>query len=126
MYGTSFTRVASLRRHFKTIHRWDTHIDCEEPGVFRCPKAGCGKIFMSRRALGKHDICTHNRKSRRCRICSTFLQDSAALKVHLEEEHGVREGEPLPYECDVEGCGKLCRTRKGVLSHKALVHRDRR
>lgn len=120
--GSSFKYVSTLKRHMKSIHGCGSETECEDVGVFHCTSPGCTQAFQSRKALGFHDLRTHGRRRRVCTVCRATLESAAALRAHLEREHGVIEGEPLPYECDVEGCVKRCRTEAGLNKHKLLKH----
>lgn len=57
-----------------------------------------------------------------CQFCRIVFENQEKMNAHLLSAHGVKEGEPLPFACDYDGCTVRCRTEAGLGQHKRRVH----
>lgn len=120
--GASFTRSHSLRRHMKLLHGRQIDESQIEPNLFRCTEPGCDDHFFSRCSLLKHAHRRHGSAKGPCKVCRIVFNTKAEMDAHLLSAHGIIEGQPLPFACDVEGCNVRCRTEVGLQQHKSRMH----
>lgn len=120
--GKDLTRFDSIAAHLKLVHKINRSKHAEN-GAFQCDERGCGMTFETAAGLRTHKGMLHYRQERRCRMCKKDFPNKDIMAAHLLTVHGLKDGEPLPYACDVHGCESRFASQKGVEKHKALTHK---
>lgn len=124
LYGCAqlFSRLDILKRHMKMHHGRGAESYQTRTKAFRCTVPGCGDEFFTTKGLFRHTRMTHGSGIAPCQYCRVVFGSQAEMNAHLLSVHGVKEGEPLPFACDSEGCTVRCRTEGGLRQHKRRVH----
>lgn len=120
--GTTFTRTDTLRKHMRQHHGRGAGPSATEFSIFRCDVPGCDHESPSRAGLFQHTRIVHGSGLAPCPICRIVVDSQAAMNAHMLTAHGLQAGQPLPFECDVDGCTARCRTESGLQQHKRRVH----
>lgn len=120
--GKDLARFDSIETHLKLVHKINRSKPAEN-GAFQCEERGCGMTFDTAAGLRTHKGMLHYRQERRCRMCKKDFANKDIMAAHLLTVHGLKDGEPRPFSCDVAGCESRFGSQKGVDKHKALTHK---
>lgn len=117
-----FAQLDIMKRHMKMRHGLGKENYQTGTKAFRCTVPGCGDEFFTTKGLFRHTRMAHGSGIAPCQFCRIVLGSQVEMDAHLLSAHGVKEGEPLPFACDNEGCTTRCRTDGGLRQHKRKVH----
>ena len=122
---STLTRVASLRRHYVTQHKYDpgksNHVSAVDHPI---PCIDCEQVFHNQNALIKHILQNHvegGLPSFQCPNCPKSYRHEADLKYHLERlcVAGLPVNSEGRIECDI--CHKFIHPIHRY-SHRSNIH----
>ena len=89
-----------------------------DPIPFRCHQ--CGKVFKQKQHLSSHFTAAHKQiKSFQCSTCHRTFSQKTHMDMH--KCHSGRSN--AQFNCNVENCDKVFKSKQKLTRHKANVHK---
>lgn len=109
-----FLKCSECNKRCRSITKLAQHVKSHIPGYsppgFQCDS--CGKMFLTKRGLGKHQSVVHQGVRFTCSFCSKQLTSSHSLAAHMR----AHTSERTQLMCGV--CGKTYGTFKYLAAHE--------
>jgi hypothetical protein len=119
MHKTLKCRVRKCPDKFRSEEELADHIITSHSATtYKCPTAGCGKVFVSPRGLKKHKRKIHNQESLDCKYCHDKFQSSEDLTDHIATFHPASE----EFRCTVDNCNEMFATKNVLTTHERKIH----
>ena len=112
---------------YKTLLHMRTHLKTHqniEKSEFLCQHSNCGKVFLHKHTLDKHQVLYHSSNCEQTYMCDhngcgQQFKNKKHMKRHQNIHSQSTEG---PFNCSYKECGRSFDSKNGLRCHESRVH----